>query len=65
MRDYATTGFLSNSRRTISFTIPLDKPASAQDIYFTSMDIQVRHINGGFLINEDVISGDYTVMSRI
>ena len=65
MRDFATTGFLSNAKRSITFSIPLDKPAIADEVYFSSMNVQVRHINGGFLINEDVMLGDYTVVSNL
>ena len=65
MRDFATTGFLTNSRKTIQFTIPLDKPSVAHEIYFSKLNIQVRHINGGFLINENVIEGDFTVTSKV
>ena len=65
MTDFSTTGFLANSRRTISFTIPLNKNALAEEIYFNKMDIQVRHINGGFLINEDVMTGDYSVLTQL
>ena len=65
MRDFSTVGFLSNSRKTISFTIPLNKNALAEEIYFNKMDIQVRHIQGGFLIDEDVIQGDYTVITQL
>ena len=65
MRDFSTIGFLTNARRTISFTIPFDKPITAQEIYFTSMNIQVRHINGGLLINGDVIQGDYSIRAEI
>ena len=65
MKDFATTGFLTNSRKTIQFTIPLDKPSVAHEIYFSKLNIQVRHINGGFLINENVIEGDFTVTSKV
>ena len=65
MTDFSTTGFLSKSCKTINFTIPLNKNVLAKEIYFEKMDLEVRHIKGGFLINEDVIQGDYTVVTRI
>lgn len=65
MKNFSTTGFLSNSCKTISFTIPLNKNAIADDIYFQKMDIEVRHIGGGFLLNEDVMQSDLTVVTKL
>lgn len=64
MRNYATTGFLTNSRRTIQFTISLDKPVINAEIEFSKLDIQVRQYNGDMLIDGDVIDSDYTVIAE-
>ena len=65
MRNVSTVGFLTNGRRTIAFTIPLDKPVVADEIYFSTMHLQVRHINGGMLINEDVMQSNYSVLTEV
>lgn len=66
MTNYSTTGFLTDSGRTIKFTIALDMPVVNAEIAFSSLLIQVRrdepNITGTsnvktieFLINEDVM----------
>ena len=65
MRDFSTVGFLTNASKTIAFTIPLDKPVVCEEIYFDSMNIQIRHIGGGFLINEDVMQSNYSVITEL
>ena len=65
MRNYSTTGFLTDSRKTICFTISLDKPIVAEEIFFSDMYLQVRSIDGDLLIDEDVISGDCSVITQI
>lgn len=65
MRNVITNGFLTDSSKTISFTIPVNKPIIAQEIDFSLLNVQIRTVEGEILFSDDVMESDYSVLSEI
>jgi hypothetical protein len=56
------SGFVTNSKTDLVFSLPLPKIANGLNVSVTALKINVRHADGGVTLSSNSVSGGYNVL---